>query len=145
MFLLPEVDRVSEALDRSALRTVDHFIPLALGGHDNLSNVVLACLPCNRRKADREPEIPEFVKWNELAKRWPHINPVSLALHVRKRCATCNAPIFWERVLQSIESGGETDTCSRICHLAAKKSRRLSRARPSSSQVFLRQNDEPAQ
>lgn len=64
--------------------TVDHFVPLALGGRDNISNVVLACVLCNRRKADRAPTIPELLQWNELAKAWPHIQPVSLALHAPK-------------------------------------------------------------
>jgi hypothetical protein len=107
--------------------TVDHFVPLALGGRDNLSNVVLACISCNRRKADRAPTIPEFLQWNELAEVWPHIQPVSLALHVRKLCVLCSAPIASERLLQSIESGSETKTCSRLCRLAVKKNRRLSR------------------
>ncbi len=105
--------------------TVDHFIPLALGGRDNLSNVVLACAPCNRRKADRAPGVTEFFKWNELAKVWSEIQPVSLGLHVWKLCTLCSAPIPWDRLLQSIESGSETETCSRICHLAAKKNHRL--------------------
>ncbi len=69
--------------------TVDHFIPLALGGRDNLSNVVLACAPCNRRKADRAPGVTEFFKWNELAKVWSEIQPVSLGLHVWKLCTLC--------------------------------------------------------
>lgn len=110
--------------------TVDHFIPLALGGRDNLSNVVLACVPCNRRKADRAPTIPEFLQWNELAKAWPHILPVSLAQHARRLCVLCSAPIASERLLQSIESGSETETCSRLCRLAVKKNRRLSRELP---------------
>lgn len=110
--------------------TVDHFIPLALGGRDNLSNVVLACGRCNRRKADRAPTIPEFLQWNELAKVWPHIQPVSLALHARRLCVLCSDPIASERLLQSIESGSETETCSRLCRLAVKKNRRLSRELP---------------
>ena len=32
--------------------TIDHLIPKRFGGTDHKSNLVVACLPCNRRKAD---------------------------------------------------------------------------------------------
>lgn len=37
-------------------RTIDHVLPRSRGGHTNWDNCVLACRPCNRRKADRLPE-----------------------------------------------------------------------------------------
>ena len=33
--------------------TVDHVVPLSLGGADNLENLALACFHCNRRKSNR--------------------------------------------------------------------------------------------
>lgn len=33
--------------------TVDHVIPLKLGGTNDLENLALACFHCNRRKSDR--------------------------------------------------------------------------------------------
>jgi 5-methylcytosine-specific restriction endonuclease McrA len=40
--------------------TVDHVIPVSLGGQDNLENLTLACFHCNRHKTSRltaiEPE-----------------------------------------------------------------------------------------
>jgi hypothetical protein len=33
--------------------TVDHVMPLSLGGVDDLENLALACLHCNRRKTNR--------------------------------------------------------------------------------------------
>jgi len=33
--------------------TIDHVVPLAKGGVDDLDNLALACFHCNRRKADR--------------------------------------------------------------------------------------------
>lgn len=36
--------------DRSV--TLDHLVPRSKGGKDRLSNLVLACGPCNRRKGD---------------------------------------------------------------------------------------------
>ena len=36
--------------------TIDHVIPRAQGGTSNWDNCVLACVACNKRKADRTPE-----------------------------------------------------------------------------------------
>ncbi len=45
--------------------TVDHIVPLALGGTNSLDNLALACFHCNRRKTDtilaRDPEGKERV------------------------------------------------------------------------------------
>jgi 5-methylcytosine-specific restriction endonuclease McrA len=35
--------------------TIDHVVPRAQGGESNWTNCVLACVDCNRRKADRTP------------------------------------------------------------------------------------------
>jgi len=36
--------------------TIDHVKPRSKGGASSWENCVLACVPCNRRKADRTPE-----------------------------------------------------------------------------------------
>jgi 5-methylcytosine-specific restriction endonuclease McrA len=36
--------------------TIDHVVPRAQGGLTNWENCVLACVPCNARKANRTPE-----------------------------------------------------------------------------------------
>ncbi|RMG69172.1 MAG: HNH endonuclease [Calditrichaeota bacterium] len=36
--------------------TIDHVIPRQYGGKDTWENLVVACLPCNNRKANRTPE-----------------------------------------------------------------------------------------
>lgn len=36
--------------------TLDHVLPKSRGGETNWTNTVLACLKCNKRKADRTPE-----------------------------------------------------------------------------------------
>ena len=33
--------------------TLDHVIPLCRGGLDSPRNLVLACLPCNKKKSDK--------------------------------------------------------------------------------------------
>lgn len=40
--------------------TIDHLIPLALGGLDEVTNYVTCCLSCNMRKADRS--LAEFAQ-----------------------------------------------------------------------------------
>jgi 5-methylcytosine-specific restriction endonuclease McrA len=37
--------------------SVDHYIPIALGGTHDPQNIVLACLPCNWRKNKLPPEV----------------------------------------------------------------------------------------
>jgi 5-methylcytosine-specific restriction endonuclease McrA len=41
--------------------TLDHKIPLALGGLDNANNWVLACEPCNHDRGSKMPELKEGV------------------------------------------------------------------------------------
>lgn len=36
--------------------TFDHVVPVAQGGRRGWENIVTACEPCNRKKADRTPE-----------------------------------------------------------------------------------------
>jgi len=42
--------------------TLDHVVPLSKGGAMGLRNIVPACLPCNRRKAD--------MNYNNFVKRF---------------------------------------------------------------------------
>jgi 5-methylcytosine-specific restriction endonuclease McrA len=54
--------------------TLDHVVPRSQGGESCWANCVLACLACNKRKADRTPEEagmrlrkqPVRPKWNPL-------------------------------------------------------------------------------
>jgi len=36
---------------------IDHMMPLKLGGGDIISNLTMACDPCNKRKAGKHPEV----------------------------------------------------------------------------------------
>lgn len=38
------------------LMTIDHFIPLELGGKNNVTNFVSACKPCNKDKGSQDTE-----------------------------------------------------------------------------------------
>lgn len=39
--------------------TVDHVLPIALGGDDSFENLALACFHCNRRKSDKQTFLDE--------------------------------------------------------------------------------------
>lgn len=49
--------------------TVDHVIPLALGGDNNPSNLTTACRDCNAGKASVPPEADKVAEVNEMAER----------------------------------------------------------------------------
>jgi HNH endonuclease len=87
---LSTVDFLPRALTGSALCYGRSFFPLDLGGRDSISNVVLACTACNRKKGEAPPNLQDILRWNELAKVWPHIHPLSLDRHVRiKKAVRC--------------------------------------------------------
>lgn len=53
--------------------TLDHVIPLDRGGSNGLDNLVLACKPCNDKRANRMPEMgdKEFrERMKESRERW---------------------------------------------------------------------------
>jgi len=59
--------------------TLDHCVPRSLGGPDKAENAVMACLPCNRDKADMLEE--EFrVKIATGSKRRRRVNPSDEAI-----------------------------------------------------------------
>ncbi|MBA2248290.1 MAG: HNH endonuclease [Chloroflexia bacterium] len=45
----------------------DHFIPFALGGASDLSNVQLACYECNRKKWHAHPNVVFGPDWEDWA------------------------------------------------------------------------------
>ena len=59
--------------------TIEHILPRSKGGVSSWENCVLACVPCNKRKADRTPEQagmrlqtnPRKPSWKTLA----HVSP----------------------------------------------------------------------
>ena len=51
--------QLREDLSRS-IPTLDHYVPLSLGGEDHYENTVAACTTCNRLKGDMHGD--EFIK-----------------------------------------------------------------------------------
>jgi len=56
---------------------IDHMVPRSRGGGSTWENVVVACIPCNRRKANRLPEeIGMFPRRRPARPRWhPALTP----------------------------------------------------------------------
>ena len=57
--------------------TIDHVVPRVQGGVSSWENCVLACMDCNRRKANRTPEEARMALLERPVKpRWsPHSKP----------------------------------------------------------------------
>ena len=60
---------------------IDHMVPRSRGGRSTWDNVVVACLPCNRRKANRLPEeAGMFPSRKPKRPRWhPTLTPMGAA------------------------------------------------------------------
>ena len=60
---------------------IDHLVPRSRGGGSTWENVVVACIPCNRRKANRLPEeIGMFPQRRPARPRWhPALTPTEEA------------------------------------------------------------------
>ncbi|NNE43274.1 MAG: HNH endonuclease [Gemmatimonadetes bacterium] len=70
--------------------TIDHVVPRAQGGTSTWENCVLACVPCNRRKAHRTPaEARMFLLREPVRPRW---TPRHLFTGLERRET-------WERVI----------------------------------------------
>lgn len=50
--------------------TVDHVLPVALGGTDTADNLVAACQPCNAGKASSAPDAPTVAAVSEADIAW---------------------------------------------------------------------------
>jgi hypothetical protein len=100
--------------------TIDHFIPLSRGGAKGWSNRVLSCRRCNGRKGNRLPMAEEMERWNALRISWPHLPCLDLNFAYKKRCCHCHEWINPIRLKQSIDSRGETRTCSERCRRKLK-------------------------
>jgi 5-methylcytosine-specific restriction endonuclease McrA len=61
--------------------TIDHVVPRAQGGQSQWENCVLACVACNKGKADRTPEQAGMRLKHKAVK--PTWNPLYAAHEVR--------------------------------------------------------------
>lgn len=59
--------------------TVDHVMPVALGGSDDPSNLVAACSDCNAGKSSTSPDAPLVAEVSEDAERWAEARRQAIA------------------------------------------------------------------
>lgn len=74
-----------------ATLTVDHVVPVALGGSDDPSNLVAACVDCNAGKAATNPDGPLVEDVKQDALRWALAMRAASELIQQERI-TRNAP-----------------------------------------------------
>lgn len=51
------IPRIGHLDHRINTVSIDHFMPLSLGGSNDDSNLVIACLGCNRAKGNQHPDV----------------------------------------------------------------------------------------
>jgi 5-methylcytosine-specific restriction endonuclease McrA len=77
----------------------DHVIPASQGGPKCWENIVTACLPCNRQKADRTPE--EAGMTLRRAPRRPHASPIfRVSLGIRRTPESWLNYLYWHVELE---------------------------------------------
>lgn len=59
--------------------TVDHVLPVALGGTDDATNLVAACADCNSGKSSSSPDQPLVDQVSDDAIRWAHAMKAAVA------------------------------------------------------------------
>ena len=65
--------------------TVDHVVPVALGGTDVAENLVAACGPCNAGKSSSSPDAPIVTDVQQDALRWQRA--MAMAADIQQRDA----------------------------------------------------------
>jgi len=80
--------------------TMDHLIPRSKGGKSVWDNVVLACVECNKRKADKTPE-QAGMKLRKVPKKpsWKTLMQVNPRLH-RESWETFLSRAYWDVALE---------------------------------------------
>lgn len=98
--------------------TVDHVVPVALGGTDVPQNLVTACQPCNSGKGAASPDAAVLANVAEDALRWRRAMEIANRMAVEEaetrdayRDAFIEAWNDWTYVVPNYRSGtGKTET-----------------------------------
>jgi 5-methylcytosine-specific restriction endonuclease McrA len=79
--------------------TIDHVLPRAQGGVSSWANCALACLECNKRKADRTPQQAGMkLKKNPIQPTW---KPLYASHHIRlESWAKFVSEVYWNAELE---------------------------------------------
>lgn len=80
--------------------TIDHVLPRSRGGQSSWTNCVLACAPCNRRKADRTPvEAGMRLLAEPKAPKWRPTMRVPIG-RVRQSWEKFVSDLYWDAQLE---------------------------------------------
>lgn len=102
--------------------TLDHLIPVSLGGSDALANLALAHWWCNNRRGNRPP--PSFTL---IEPWWPDHESASDDLAVHDRQDLYRLPDHWEDLLVELLARTKAARRSHHEHCVARKQRRRQR------------------
>lgn len=91
-----------------ATLTVDHVIPVALGGTDDPTNLVAACRACNAGKSSTSPDASLVADVSNEALRWRKAVDLAAELAARDRAAhDASLSAFHERWHEWTYGGGK--------------------------------------
>lgn len=89
--------------------TIDHVIPVALGGTDDPSNLVAACRDCNYGKASSNPNAETVAQVNEDALRWRRAMELAVQEVELERRALDNTLAPFEHLWTTLAGGIHTE------------------------------------
>lgn len=99
--------RYCGAMAPDAKLTVDHVLPVALGGADDPGNLVTACVDCNAGKASTAPDQALVDDVSQDALRWADAMKRAGALLAEKAEPEWDYVAGFERLWDSYSTGGE--------------------------------------
>lgn len=91
--------------------TIDHVVPVSLGGSDKPGNLVAACPDCNAGKAASNPDAPVVENVSDDAIRWAKAIEQASAIRQKARGAEFE---FYKRFVESCRHIWETNPAARF-------------------------------
>jgi hypothetical protein len=88
--------------------TLDHVLPVALGGTDQADNLVAACQDCNAGKSSSHPEQQVIDQVSKDARRWANAVKASAMVLEQERAAVDQYVSDFEEVWDRYSYGGYT-------------------------------------
>lgn len=77
--------------------TIDHVIPIALGGSDKPDNLVAACRDCNAGKSSTHPDDDLIEQVSDDAIRWAEARKQAIEMHmIERRAQKKYVHEFWQ-------------------------------------------------
>lgn len=93
--------------------TVDHVVPVALGGTDDPGNLVTACRPCNEGKASSSPDAPIVEDIDVRAAMWRNAMAIVAQQRADERDEHDRITEYLWTGMRSARTCGARPTCPR--------------------------------